>query len=68
MQATTNAAVNAASAAETARSNAEREPMKFARRIGSTTYMVNAYFSQTATETMQDKVLRIVGREAQDGG
>ncbi len=30
------------------------------RKIGSTTYQVNIYFSANATETMEDKILRII--------
>ena len=30
------------------------------RKIGSTTYRVNIYFSANATETMEDKILRII--------
>jgi len=60
---TTTAAVKTASAAKTARSNAEREPVKFAKRIGSTSYIVSARFNTTATETVEDKILRLIERE-----
>ena len=36
------------------------------RRIGSTTYRVKVYGSETATETMEDKILRLIRREAMD--
>lgn len=39
------------------------EPVTLRKRIGSTTYQVNVYFSQTSTETLDDKVLRLVRRE-----
>lgn len=34
--------------------------MNLTKRIGSTTYNVKVYFSDKATETMEDKILRIV--------
>ena len=34
------------------------------RRIGSTNYRVNAHFSDTAVETLEDKILRIIKNEA----
>ena len=33
------------------------------RRIGGTTYKVRVYFSETAQETLEDKILRIVRNE-----
>lgn len=30
------------------------------RKIGSTTYTVNVFFSANATETIEDKILRII--------
>lgn len=33
------------------------------RRIGSTTYQVKVYSSKTATETMEDKILRLIQNE-----
>ncbi|NBI17928.1 hypothetical protein D1841_10190 [Neglecta sp. X4] len=38
------------------------------RRIGSTTYKVRIHFSDTATETMNDKILRLIQRETLAGG
>ena len=61
MTATTNA-VKTASAAKTARI-AEREPTKFVKRIGSTNYVVSARFNAAATETAEDKILRLIERE-----
>ena len=46
-------------------SNAHAEPIKLLKRIGSTTYEVSIHFSKTATETMQDKVLRLIESEVQ---
>ena len=34
------------------------------RRIGSTTYKVKVYGSETATETMEEKILRLIKNEA----
>ena len=36
---------------------------RFHKRIGSTLYCVNVYFSETATETFDDKVLRLAKNE-----
>lgn len=33
------------------------------RRIGSTTYKVRIHFSDTTTETINDKILRLIQRE-----
>jgi hypothetical protein len=49
--------------AKTARP-AEREPFKLLKRVGSTTYVVSARFSETATETLEEKILRMIEREA----
>jgi len=45
--------------------NTEAEPVMLQKRIGSTMFIVNARFSNTATETMQDKVLRLIESEVQ---
>ncbi|GHU59672.1 hypothetical protein AGMMS49975_27490 [Clostridia bacterium] len=58
-------AVNFQTAAATVR-NAEREPIKFAKRIGSTTFLVSVRFSETATETVEDKILRMIGSEVKN--
>ena len=34
------------------------------RRIGSTTYKLKVHFSENATETMEEKILRMVKNEA----
>ncbi len=34
------------------------------RRIGSTVYRVKVYGSETATETMEEKILRLIQNEA----
>jgi hypothetical protein len=39
------------------------EPRKLLKRIGSTTYRVAIRFSETATETLEQKMLRLIERE-----
>jgi len=41
----------------------EQEPVKLLKRIGSTTFVVNVYFSDKSAETMEDKILRMIERE-----
>jgi hypothetical protein len=41
----------------------EGEPIKLLRRIGSTTVEVTVHFSDKETETLEDKLLRLMGRE-----
>ncbi|MDR1537536.1 MAG: transposon-encoded TnpW family protein [Clostridiales bacterium] len=41
-------------------------PLNLRKRIGSTTYKVSIRFSETATETLEDKILRLIEREAQN--
>ena len=41
----------------------EGEPVKLLRRIGSTAYTVTVHFSDKETETMGDKLLRMIERE-----
>lgn len=36
------------------------------RRIGSTTFMVNVYCSDTATETFEDKIKRMIRNESME--
>ena len=38
-------------------------PQTFTKVIGKTTYEVSVYFSQTSTETMADKVKRLIQNE-----
>jgi hypothetical protein len=63
MRETTNAAVNAACAATNVSKNAEREPIKFVRRIGSTVYETTVHFSSTNQEKLEDKILRLIRRD-----
>ena len=36
------------------------------RRIGKTTYKVTVHFSEAAQETMEDKIIRLIGNEVLD--
>lgn len=36
------------------------EPIKMQRRIGSTVYKINVYFSPEARETIDEKILRLI--------
>ena len=38
------------------------------RRIGSTNYRVSAHFSDTAAETLEDKMCRIIQNEVLESG
>jgi len=40
--------------------NADAEPLNMQMRVGSTLYLVNIHFSETAAETMDDKILRMI--------
>lgn len=54
-------------AVQTAAMKPERaEPLKLLKRIGSTTYKVTIRFSETATETLEQKMFRIIEREVQN--
>ena len=37
------------------------------KRIGGTTYRVAVHFSQTSTENMGDKIVRLIKADAQNG-
>jgi hypothetical protein len=50
-------------AAVTRSDNAHGAPLKLQKRIGSTLYIVTAYTGPNATETMEDKILRLIERE-----
>jgi hypothetical protein len=50
-------------AAVTRRDNAHGEPIKLLKRIGSTVYSVTIRFSKNATETLEDKILKLVESE-----
>ena len=39
-------------------------PLHITKRIGSTTYKVSVHFSRTSRETMSDKLVRLIERDA----
>ena len=43
--------------------NADKKGISIKRKIGKTTYEVVVHFNENATETMQDKLTRIMLRE-----
>jgi hypothetical protein len=45
----------------------QSEPVTMTKRIGSTVYKVNAYFNPAATETIEEKILRIIRNELTSG-
>lgn len=53
-------------ATEAPRAAAERtdKPLRLTKRIGSTTYKVSVHFSQTSKETMGDKIIRLIEKDA----
>ena len=51
-------------APETATGGAVAEPFKIRKRIGNTTYDVEAHFSSNSRETLDEKILRLVRGEA----
>lgn len=53
---------------EAPRAAAERtdKPLCLTKRIGSTTYKVSVHFSQTSKETMGDKIIRLIEKDAEE--
>jgi hypothetical protein len=43
------------------------EPIPMTKRIGSTTYRVNVHFSQNSTESLDDKLLRLIRNDLAGG-
>ena len=43
---------------------ADKNAVFLTRHIGKTTYKVRVYLSETAEETMEDKILRLIQNEA----
>ena len=39
-------------------------PLHITKRIGSTTYKVSVHFSRTSRESMSDKLVRLIERDA----
>jgi hypothetical protein len=50
-------------AGEATTAQQKSEPIMLRKRIGSTTFTVAVYFSDTNAETLEDKVLRMITRE-----
>ena len=44
----------------------DNKPLRMTKRIGSTTYKVTIHFSKTSRETLQNKMLRLILREAEN--
>lgn len=42
----------------------QAQPVTMMKRIGSTTYRVRVHFSDTSRETVNDKITRLIKREA----
>ena len=61
--ATTATMPDGAMSAATTRGSATAEPPVLKKRIGSTTFLVNVRFSSTSTETLEDKIHRLIQRE-----
>lgn len=52
---------------EPTQAGTEQQPIIMRRTIGKTTYIVNAYFSQTGKETMSDIICRMIKRDIESG-
>jgi hypothetical protein len=53
-------------AAKTQGENANAEPVKLLKRIGSATVEITVHFSNTNKETLEDKLLRMIEREVRE--
>ncbi|MDR1669871.1 MAG: transposon-encoded TnpW family protein [Oscillospiraceae bacterium] len=51
------------SAGAAATSRTRSEPVRLLKRIGSTTFVVSVRFSSESAETLEEKLLRLIGRE-----
>ena len=49
-----------------AASGESAEPEMYDKRIGSTVYRVSVHFSETSTETIEDKLLRLMESEVRE--
>ena len=47
--------------------NQNQRPIVMRKRIGSTTYEVRSYFNSQATETVEQKLLRIIKNDLTSG-
>jgi hypothetical protein len=48
------------------RSDHRTEPAVYLQRIGSTRFLVNVHFCKVASETAEDKILRLIEREVRN--
>jgi hypothetical protein len=64
--ATTATAPNKGASAARTRGIANAEPLMLRKRIGSTNFIVNVRFSDKQTETLEDKILRLIEREVSE--
>jgi len=46
--------------------NESRAAFSLARRIGSTSFIVNVHCSESATESFEDKIVRLIRSEAME--
>ena len=67
-QSITETAASAAAISETtSKDSPPDKPVTMIKRIGSTTYQVSVHFSKTSTETISDKISRLIKNEADSG-
>ncbi len=59
---------NIQKAADTTAAARAENPPALAKKIGRTTYIVRIHFSETSTETMSDKIKRMLKNEIQQMG
>ena len=50
---------------DTTQARAPEDAPALVKKIGRTTYVVRVHFSKTSTETMSDKIKRLIKREIQ---
>ena len=50
------------------RENYNTQSSRFSQRIGSTLYEVNVYFNEAATESLEDKIFRLISNETLKNG
>ena len=50
------------------RENYNAQSSRFSQRIGSTLYEVNVYFNEAATESLEDKIFRLISNETLKNG
>ena len=58
-----NVTVNTASTSAVPAPTAQENPPALVKKIGKMTYIVRIHFSETSTETMEDKIKRMLKNE-----